>query len=73
MLVLHYSGYCKDYYKLMRKIYQELYFSIKQTRFDLKTRDSYFTILVEVFTNPILAKNIFHKSYRVNRTYKLLS
>ena len=32
------------------------------------TTDSYFTILVEVFTNHIWAENIFHESYRVNRT-----
>ena len=32
-----------------------------------KTRDLYFTILAEVFTNHILAENIFHKSYKVNR------
>ena len=32
------------------------------------TRDSYFTILVEVFPNHILVENIFHESYRVNRT-----
>ena len=30
--------------------------------------DWYFTILVEVFTNHILAENIFHKSFGVNRT-----
>ena len=32
------------------------------------TGHSYFTILVEVFINPILAKNTFHKSYRMKRT-----
>ena len=36
--------------------------------FNLMTRDSYFTILVEVFTNHILAKNTFHESYRLTRT-----
>ena len=34
------------------------------TGFDLTTCDSYFTILVEVFTNHILAEN--YESYRVN-------
>ena len=38
------------------------------TGFDLTTRDSYFTILVEVFTNHILTENIFRESYRGNRT-----
>ena len=37
-------------------------------RLDLTTRDLYFTILVDFFTNHILVENIFHKSYRVNRT-----
>ena len=37
--------------------------------FDLTTRDSYFTILVEVFMNHILARHIFHELYRVNRTH----
>ena len=32
------------------------------------TRNSYFTILVEVFPNHILVENIFHESCRVNRT-----
>ena len=32
------------------------------------TRDSYFTILVEVFTNHILTKNTFHESDIMNRT-----
>ena len=37
--------------------------------FDLTTPHSFFTILVEVFTNHILAKkHIFHESYRVNKT-----
>ena len=36
--------------------------------FDLTTRDSYFTILVAVFTNHILAKNIFYESFRMNRS-----
>ena len=36
--------------------------------FNLTIRDSYFMILVEVFTNHILAENIFYESYRVNRT-----
>ena len=36
--------------------------------FDLTARDLYFTILVEVFTNHILAENMFHESCRVNRT-----
>ena len=35
---------------------------------DLTTRDSYFTIPVEVFTNRNLVENIFHESYGVNRT-----
>ena len=35
---------------------------------DLTTRDSYFTIPVEVFTNRNLVENIFHESYEVNRT-----
>ena len=43
-----------------------LYFVV--TGFDLTTWDSYFTILAEVFTNHILAENVFHESYRVNRT-----
>ena len=29
---------------------------------------SYFTILVEIFMNHILAENTFHESYRTNRT-----
>ena len=37
-----------------------------QNGFDLTTRDLYFTILVEVFTNHIL-KHIFHESFSVNR------
>ena len=37
------------------------------TGFDLTTRDSYFAILFEVFTNHILAET-FYESYRVNRT-----
>ena len=39
--------------------------------FDLITHDSYFTILVEVFTSHILSENtyLFHKSYGVNRTH----
>ena len=32
------------------------------------TGHSCFAILVEVFINPFLAKNTFHKSYRMNRT-----
>ena len=38
--------------------------------FDLMTCDSYFTILVKVFTNHILAENthIFHESCKVRRT-----
>ena len=33
------------------------------------TRDLYFAILVEVFTNHILVeKHVFHESYRANRT-----
>ena len=37
--------------------------------FDLTTRDSNFTILVEIFTNHILAeKHKFHESFSVNRT-----
>ena len=32
------------------------------SRFDLTTRDSYFTILVEIFTNHVLAEKTFHKS-----------
>ena len=35
--------------------------------FNLTTCDSYFTILVEVFTNHILAENPFHESYRMNK------
>ena len=35
--------------------------------FNLTTYHSYFTILVEIFTNHILAKNIFHQSYRVTK------
>ena len=31
--------------------------------FDLATRDSYFTILVEVFTNHILAENRYFMNY----------
>ena len=37
------------------------------SEFDLSTRDSHFMIPVEIFTNLILAKNIFHKSYGVKR------
>ena len=40
----------------------------RRSELDLTTRDSYFKILVQVFTNHILAKNIFYESYRVNRT-----
>ena len=36
---------------------------------DLMTRDSYFTILVEVFTNHILAKNTNFTNHRMNRTW----
>ena len=36
--------------------------------FDLTTHNLYFTILVEIFMNHILAEDIFHKSHRVNRT-----
>ena len=32
------------------------------------THGSYFMILVEVFMSHILVGNLFHKSYRVNRT-----
>ena len=39
------------------------------SEFSLTTRDSYFTILVAVFTNHILARHIFHELYRVNRTH----
>ena len=38
------------------------------TECDLTTRDSYITILFEVFMDHILAENIFHESYRVKRT-----
>ena len=41
---------------------------LTETELDLATRDSYFAIRVEVFTSHILAKNIFHESYRANRT-----
>ena len=37
--------------------------------FDLTTGDSYFTILVDIFTNHILAENIFHESNWMNRTH----
>ena len=37
--------------------------TITSSRFDFTTRDSYFTILVEVFTNHVLAEKTFHKSY----------
>ena len=40
----------------------------RKSELDLTTRDSYFKILVQVFANHILAKNIFYESYRVNRT-----
>ena len=43
-------------------------FMLEFSGLDLMTRDSYFTILVEVFTIHILAEDIFHKSFRVNRT-----
>ena len=36
--------------------------------FNLTTHDLYLTILVEVFTSHILAKNLFHKSFRMNRS-----
>ena len=36
--------------------------------FDLTTCDLYFTILVEVFKNHISDENIFHESYRGERT-----
>ena len=32
------------------------------------TCDSYFTILVKVFMNQIIAENAFYESCRVNRT-----
>ena len=39
------------------------------TGFDLTTRDSYFTILIEVFTNHILTENAhFTNRIRANRT-----
>ena len=37
------------------------------SEFDLSTRESHFMIPVEIFTNLILAKNIFRKSYGVKR------
>ena len=40
------------------------------TGFDLMTCDSYFMIQVEVFTNHILAENIFQESQKVNRLQK---
>ena len=45
-------------------LYQDLFYS----QFNLKARDSYFKTLVEVLTKNILAKNIFRKLYKVNRT-----
>ena len=44
-------------------------FFIYISGFDLTTRDSYFTILVEVFTKTHSRKHIFHESHRVNRTH----
>ena len=42
--------------------------------FDLTTRDSYFTILVEVFTNHILAKKIhISRIIQSDQNIKLLS
>ena len=52
-----------------RYITMDIFWNLnREPMFDLTTRDSYFTILVEVFTNHISAENIFHESYRVNRT-----
>ena len=52
--------------------YTKIYFAHTHTCVptwvDLMTRDLYFTILVEVFMNHIVAKNKFHKSDRVSRT-----
>ena len=42
------------------------------TGFYLTTCDSYFTILVEVFTNHFSAKNTFHGSHS-EKNIKLLS
>ena len=52
-------------------IYNAIYASyVRGTnpKFDLTTRDSYFTILVEVRSNYILAENILHDWYRVKIT-----
>ena len=35
------------------------------------TRDSYFKILADVFTSHISAENIFHESYKMDRTQDL--
>ena len=51
-----------------RKCHSKKKLSCIVSGFDLMICDWYFTILVEVFTNHILAENIFHKSFRVNRT-----
>ena len=39
------------------------HFLTTSTGFDLTTRDSYFTIIVEVFTNHILAGNIYFTNH----------
>ena len=53
---------------LHKKQWHISFFWERSSGFDLMTRNSYFTILVEVFPNHILVENIFHESCRVNRT-----
>ena len=49
--------------------YEKKLNTVRRTGFDLTTYDSYFMILVQVFTNHTLAENIFHESFSVNRTH----
>ena len=47
--------------------YNSTFISGSAAGFNLATRDSYFTILVGVFTKHIFAKNTLHESYWVKR------
>ena len=40
--------------------------------FDLKTRDSYFTILVEVFTNHIFTENTYFTNHLGSTEHKIM-
>ena len=60
--------FCKSFLKIIYFIKDFESSCDTRTGFDVTTRGSYFMILVEAFTNHILAKNIFRKSYRKNRS-----